>query len=346
MPVHPARGDIDHADRIDPRLRHQQAPGLLVPGQPDRQHAPISLESGDANRNVRFHRIIFCIDYRDCVVVGIGDENMVAGGKNSGGTASPVDIRAERQPRPHEALDLRCRWRRYVNHADRIRFANVRVAEPGNFDRAALGGPFNPVSGFRTRESKGREHQARAARLFGIGSGKHLIFEHPEVCDVELPSSGRPGHGKGKPSDFYGGDHLTRARVNGCDPEVGLVHHVEQAAFRVEREISGVTICIAILIQVDHATRPRSRRIRVPIEERYLAGVAFRDPRRMLVDQSDSHENAMPVVFGITAGFALGSSQQMTHVPVVRFISLQDRERVAPGASVCRDNGSPARAYR
>ncbi len=203
MSQHATLLHVDHAHGVDPRLRHQQPSRFFVIREADRQHPAIPLQPRDANRDLGFHRRSLGVDYRDGIVVGVRDEHAPGRGQDPRRTAAPMHILPERQTCADEGLHFRRRGSRNIDHAHRVGFADVRVAQAGDFDRSPDGSPLGSGGGFGAGKSEGRKGQPRGARLLHIGAGDRLIFKHAQVGDVEFAPVGGKRHGEGQAPDFY-----------------------------------------------------------------------------------------------------------------------------------------------
>ncbi len=314
-----------------------------MPGEADGEDAAVALEGGNADGDLGFDGVGLGVDDGDGIVVGIRDEDFVGRDENAGGTAAAVDGGAEGESGADEALDLGGGGRGDIDDADGVRLADVGIAEGGDFDGALFGRAFDAGGGFGTGKTEGGEGEAGGARQFGIGAGDGLVFEHAEVGDVEFTAGGGKSHGEGETADFDGSDYKAGAGIDDGDAEVGLIDDEEEIAFGIEREVTGVAICVAGLVEIDHAAGTWGGG-GIPIEESDFAGVAFGDVSGMFVDEGDAHEDAAPVGVGLAGVFPLGACEQMTDVPVRTFVAFDDGEGVAAGPSVSGDRGLAAGA--
>ena len=304
---------------------------------PDRQHAAQRFQAWNADRNLGFHTVGRGVDHGDGIVIGIGDEDLPGRGHDARRAASAVAVFPEGNSRANEGFHLGRGGSGNVHHAHRIRLEHIRIAQAGDHYRAACGLALDARGGLRAGESEGWERQASSPRLSRIGSGDGPVFEHAEVSDVELAPVGRKRQRKGQPANPHRRQHLPRPGVDRHHAKIRLVHGVEDIALGVERQVAGVAVVKAALVEVDHAA-PLGR----PIEPTDASGIAFRGEHRVLPGKGQSHEYAAPVSGVKLVQRIDGAGHQVAHFPAAPLTALHHRQGIPARPSVGGDH-RPAR---
>ena len=143
-------------------------------------------------------------------------------------TAAAVHFRRRTAGRCGRRSPLGRRGRRDIDHRHRIRLAHVGIAQARDRHAAAAGGALAPLTASALGKPKaGKANPGVALLLRRSAPGNRLIFEHPDVRDVQLPAVRRKRDRERQAAHLDGRDHLARPGIDHRDAEVRLIHHVK-----------------------------------------------------------------------------------------------------------------------
>ena len=129
--------------------------------------------------------------------------------------------------------------------------------KPGTFTAPRSVCRSTPAADSALGKPKAGKSRPVSLACLAFGARNRLVLEHADVGDVELAAVGRKRQRERQPADPDRRLYLPGFCVDYSDPEIRLVDRIENSPGRIQRQIAGVAVVEALLVQVDRRAGAR-----------------------------------------------------------------------------------------